>query len=258
MIVESIGYNFSENRKFNKTRENGLNCYLLLIIHSSATFGDQEDKRILPNGAIILFNKNTPQYFGAVDDNYVNDWVAFSLTPEEERSMLNDEKVFDTPIQDGREISFASSIVKLMQEEVFTESSNREQIIKMLLRTVVYRLHLAVNISAQIKPYYNQLLSIRTKIHNNPLKKYKVEDLSAEISLSKSYFQHLYKSYFNTTPISDAINSRVEYAKELLTTSNLSIKEISEILLYTTDTQFMHQFKEVTKVTPSEYRKANQ
>ena len=106
------------------------------------------------------------------------------------------------------------------------------------------------------KPYHNKLLSIRTDIYNNLWIKHSVKNLANEINISESYFQHLYKKYFGVSPIADKINSRVEYSKQLLSSSNYSVKEISDMLNYSSDTQYVKQFKLITNMTPSEYRKA--
>jgi len=47
----------------------------------------------------------------------------------------------------------------------------------------------------------------------------------------------------------------MEFAKSLLLSTEYTINEISEILNYTNDTQFMRQFKSKTGMTPSKYRK---
>ena len=44
--------------------------------------------------------------------------------------------------------------------------------------------------------------------------------------------------------------------KQLLSSSNYSVKEISDMLNYSSDTQYIKQFKLITNMTPSEYRKA--
>lgn len=98
---------------------------------------------------------------------------------------------------------------------------------------------------------------IRNNIYANPNKKFTIEKLAAKINLSKSYFQHCYKLCFNTTPIADVINSRIEYSKQLLVSTNFSISEITDIIGYKNDTQFIKQFKNVVKKTPTIQKRDN-
>ena len=103
--------------------------------------------------------------------------------------------------------------------------------------------------------YYAEILKIRSDIYSNPSVKYTVEMLAEKLHISKHYFHHLYKKFFDVPPVTDIINSRIEHAKRLLRSTDYSVKEIAEILGYSTDTQFMKQFKGVTEMSASEYRK---
>ncbi|WP_242954295.1 helix-turn-helix domain-containing protein [Clostridium oryzae] len=57
--------------------------------------------------------------------------------------------------------------------------------------------------------------------------------------------------------MSDVIESRITYAKELLVESDLPIKEISSLCGYQTEVHFMRLLKKLTTLTPTEYRKLN-
>jgi len=253
--LENIGFGRRENAHFSKNRANGLNYHLLLVIRSNANFFKKEQKVTLNNGAVILFRKGSPQFFSATDDNYMNDWVGFTLSADEEIEFFNNPLIFDTPIQNESLIAFCSEIIKLMQKEVLSGNECDYESTKLLLKAAICKLHSATVGNTNFKPYYNKLTSLRAKIYNNPSAEYTVEHLADEVHLSKSYFLHLYKEYFNTSPIADTINSRMEFAKSLLLSTEYTINEISEILNYTNDTQFMRQFKSKTGMTPSKYRK---
>ena len=73
--------------------------------------------------------------------------------------------------------------------------------------------------------------------------------------MSRSYFQHLYKRLFGVSVVSDIITARVEHGKYLLSGSDISVREVSQECGYKNDVQFMRQFKTLTGMTPSEYRK---
>lgn len=54
--------------------------------------------------------------------------------------------------------------------------------------------------------------------------------------------------------MSDIINARMERAKQLLITTNLSIKEIAERCGYSNEYGFMKRFKMQFGKTPTQYR----
>jgi AraC-like DNA-binding protein len=57
---------------------------------------------------------------------------------------------------------------------------------------------------------------IRFTLLKNYANKVSVDDLANECGLSKSRFFAVYKSTFNTSPINDVINKRIDTAKQLL------------------------------------------
>lgn len=47
--------------------------------------------------------------------------------------------------------------------------------------------------SENVARYFRQFSEIRSLLYNSPQTRYSVESLAAEVNLSKSYFQHVYK-----------------------------------------------------------------
>lgn len=254
MKLLSVGYDFRHDADFKLLRPNGLNEYLLLIIRSKAYF-EIEGKRlkIMPN-SMILVDKNTPHSFYADKETYINDWITFDLTTEEYSAFIEQHIKVNTFFALCN-IEFFSDIIKLMQTEVQTVGIDKSGNMDLFFRIVLNKLQdnsMYLNFD---KKYYNELLKIRNGIYSYPQKEYTIEQLSLEVNLSKSYFQHLYKLYFNTTPISDAIKSRIEYSKQLLTSTCYSVSEVAELSGYKDDAQFIKQFKSIAGITPNKYRK---
>ena len=251
----SIGYNFCHDRKFKICRPNGLNYYLFLLIRSGAYCIRKDEKQIIPENSVILFDRETPQFFGAVDDNYINDWVAFSLNRDEEKwfhlLQLAKNKFFQV-----RESGFFSEIIKLMHNEFLFFSERNSLVLKNLFSALCEKYkEITADPGKTNLPYYNELINLRNTIYNYPTNKYTIELFADKIHLSKSYFSHLYKKYFGISPMNDVIRSKIEYSKQLLLSTSYSVAQISELLNYSCDTQFMKQFKIFADMTPSEYRK---
>ena len=251
----SIGYDFHHNRNFQISRPQGLNYYLFLIIRSNAYYLDGCDKKFLHQKSIIFFDKGTPQFFGAIDDYYTNDWISFSLNKDEDllfrSSGITSNKFYNIP-----SFCFFEDIINLMSDEFRLNNTNSYNSLLSDLLTAFLKKYMEISLPDNSKLlYYNKLTTIRHMIYSFPTGKYTIESLAHKSNLSTSHFSHLYKQYFNTTPMNDVILSRVQYAKQLLNSTNYSISEISNIINYSCDTQFMKQFKAVTKMTPREYRK---
>lgn len=251
----SIGYDFHHNKNFQISRPHGLNYYLFLIIRSKAYYFDNGDKKFLHQKSIIFFDKGTPQFFGAMDDDYINDWISFSLDENEDLQFhsagIASNKFYDIP-----SVCFFEKIINLMSNEFHPDNINAYNSLLSDLLTAFIKKYIEISFAGNSKLlYYNELSIIRHMIYRFPIKKYTIECLAHKSNLSISHFSHLYKKYFNTTPMNDVILSRIQYANQLLNSTNCSISEISNVLNYSCDTQFMKQFKAVTKMTPREYRK---
>lgn len=253
MIFNAIGYNYRHSEDFVIDRPNGLNEYLLLIIKSKAVFKFGDDFIHANPYSLILFNKGSQQYFKADKETYINDWVTFTLTSEEEKFFINESVKTDTLIESDS-VNACAEIIKLMQKEWCSANPHKDETLELFFKILHTKLKEIFNTKDCVKPYYNELVKIKTDIYNNPSDKYTIESLAQRLNLSKSYFQHLYKKYFDTSPISDVINSRIEIAKQLLSSTTYSIKDISEILGYRNDTQFMKQFKSITGLTAGQYK----
>ena len=79
-------------------------------------------------------------------------------------------------------------------------------------------------------------------------------ELSAYLDISDVYFRKLFKESFGISPGQYIQNQRLEKAKELLTTSQLSVTQISAECGYTSIYHFCRMFKQHTGYTPSAFR----
>lgn len=104
-------------------------------------------------------------------------------------------------------------------------------------------------------PYYEKLLALRRRVYENPRGDWSIDAMCRELILSRGYFQKLYSRAFGVSFARDVICARVECAKTLLAETDRSIAEIADASGYTSYVHFMHQFKKMTALTPTEYRR---
>lgn len=81
-----------------------------------------------------------------------------------------------------------------------------------------------------------------------------IEDLSRATHLSAYQLTALFHQELNTTPIQYFLGQKMEYAKNLLETSNLPVSEIAEMLAFPSHSNFSQRFKKRYGVTPQTYR----
>lgn len=82
-----------------------------------------------------------------------------------------------------------------------------------------------------------------------------LEELAGELSVSYSYFRKLFKEYTGMSPRIYQQELKIQRAKELLSTTNLSVKEISFALNFDSPDYFSSKFHHMCGCKPSEFRK---
>jgi len=81
--------------------------------------------------------------------------------------------------------------------------------------------------------------------------------LASECNISEIYFRKLFSEQFNTTPKQFIIDTRLQYAKQLLSEGTLKINVIAEQCGFSNPYHFCRIFKQKTGLTPSEYMSQN-
>ncbi len=81
-----------------------------------------------------------------------------------------------------------------------------------------------------------------------------LDDVSRVVNISPYYFSKIFKEDSGQSFIEYLTNIRMDKAKELLTESNYSMKEICSMCGYTDPNYFSRSFKKNVGVTPTEYK----
>ncbi len=83
-----------------------------------------------------------------------------------------------------------------------------------------------------------------------------IKDFSEKIGLSTSYLAHSIAKEMGTTFTKYLLVCRIEEAKRILRTTEMSVKKIAVLLRYNDTSYFVRQFKKITGMTCTEYREA--
>ncbi|WP_436414809.1 AraC family transcriptional regulator [Petrimonas sp.] len=84
-----------------------------------------------------------------------------------------------------------------------------------------------------------------------------VKEIASKLGTSYSWFRKFFKEYTGYAPAQYFQELKLRKAKELLTETNLPIKEIAYELNFSSIEYFLSFFKQRVNITPSEYRKMN-
>ena len=95
---------------------------------------------------------------------------------------------------------------------------------------------------------------LKEYVENNYIYDISMQEAAEEMGYSDAYFSKLFKQYFNQNFTAYLTEYRIKKAKELLSNTNHSIKDISRMVGYTDSNYFAKIFKRLVGEIPTKYR----
>lgn len=259
MILHNVGFGHQHDADFFIDRPDGSGDWLLLILKTDAIFTlDGKDVHV-PANSFFLYPKGMPQYYRCVPHHtFANDWVHFVFEDGEEEKFLKTGLPYAKPVP-LHNPEFLSFLIKCLAYENCANNLHKQENIRhymflLLNKVSEQNCQPPENISGSS---YEVLMTMRNKIYAEPHYPRSIAWASHEVRMSPAAFQRLYKKQFGVTFMQDLISSRIEHAKMLLVSTNLSVQEISRQCGYRNYEHFARQFKEIVEIAPSEYRCKN-
>ena len=255
MTINNIGYNHKHDSDFFVLRPNGSGDNLLLLLKTPAVFVFDGEVLNTVKNSFILFREGTPQDYRSDGGEFANDWFHFSFDEKEKGLFEELEIPFDKVINIG-DLSGLSLLVKNMSYENYSSNLYKTDSIELYLKLFFIKLSEKLHTAEEtrISNCYEKMSILRSQIYNMPQYGWNIYDLAHRLTMSRSHFEHTYKKIFGVSPMNEVINSRIEHAKFLLTTTDVPINQVAEMCGYKSDIHFMRQFKSRIGVTPSAYR----
>lgn len=250
------GCNARHPHSYRMSRPEGLPNYVLLIIRTHGEFIINRRSFTVTPGQALLISPNTGYSYSNPKGEYMDDWLHF--LPVEDEPFLLKYPMLNTPFPLGNAETFTLYIRQILWETTYTPVPYAEQNIDALFTVLLNHLLAAYegrNHLPFATPYQKQLQELRLDVQNNASAPHSLENYAARLGISKSYFQHLYTDLFGISFQQDIIRFRVEHARYLLTTTDLTLEQIAEICGYNNEVHFYRQFKKLTGITPAQYRK---
>jgi two-component system response regulator YesN len=119
-----------------------------------------------------------------------------------------------------------------------------------LIKQIFHVLHISRD--PKKMKYYHRIMAF---IGQNYMRELSLELLSEEISLSRTYINHILKSYTDRTFIKLLNEIRIQRACEYLEEGELKIKDVAAKIGFSSSKYFIQIFKEMQGVTPGQYKR---
>lgn len=255
MKIANVGCDYRHPSDFLIDRPCGSGDCLLLVVKTDA-FAVLNGKRTeVPQNSVIIYEKGTPQLYGACGKEFFNDWIHFELEGEEKSIISMLGVPFDTVIPLS-EVTELSSFIKSIFWERYSQNLHKEESMQRYFELIILKISEKMQAPAlsEEHPCYSLFLKLRNDIRLSPNDDWTIDKISKRTCLSRSYVQHLYNLFFSVSIVKDVQNLRIEHAKLLLSETNMKVFGIAKACGYRSDVHFMRIFKRVTGMTPSGFR----
>ncbi len=247
--IHKIGENASHNKDFFINRPNGHPVYLLLLIQTPSQFLIHGEWKEYPSDCAVIFRPGQLHRYQANQTDYTDCWLHFSSN----HTVAEEHFPFGVPIPLHESEDFYQ-LFHLIFREYYGTSLHRTQTLHDLTSALIAKISDSHNCKEYPAIYYN-LLHLREEIYRFPAKNWTIPHMAKSLHISTGYLLNSYPKYFGATCINDVIASRIQYACELLLSTQMTLSEIAETCGYRNVEHFIRQFKSRMNVTPGQYRK---
>lgn len=259
MKIGAIGYNHTHDADYYQDRPQGTGCWLFLHIRTPAIFRFGEQEYNVKKGSAVLISPCTPLYYRGSAGGYADDWIFFNMTDDEYKNLTDMGITADKPIYLGAARDLSSTIHRITFEHYSVEPLHSEiehKYFEVLFLKLARAFRMDYSGDLDTANEKNAaMVDLRASIYSDPAAFDSVKSIAENMHMSCSGLQHLYKRLFGVNISSDIINSRLTRAKDLLSSTNLTVDRVAEHCGYSCTYSFLRQFKEKCGCTPTQFRR---
>ena len=256
--VNSAGFHDVSRRDLTTLREEGRADYLLLCVQEGEVLcdlpGGERDAR-LGAGELLLYRPRERQRYTCLAEKGTRAaWVCFTGTGVD--GMLQAAGLGGVSrCAVGRAPELFELVTKLVRELQLRGAcwdALCAAYVQELLALIGRRL--AAERNAQVNRKYERLSAVIERMNAEYDRDVSVGEYAAMCAVTREYFIHLFREYTGMSPLAYLTRVRMSRARDLLSSSTLSVSEIAAAVGYDNPLYFSRVFKNQTGLSPSAFR----
>ena len=194
-----------------------------------------------------------------IEDKKETQHINFTFTKETAEKLFSFYNEYNINLQTDDPLHFflEHAFIDFIVNQVLIAQSTPKDIYEQHSLLIVHQLitiFLSQNLTTD-KAYPSWLSEFLHFLHNPEYFSYSMNELAEYSPYSYSRLSRLFKKYTGKTLVEYVNDVKIVYAKRLLRTTQKSIIDISLDLGYNSVSSFNHNFKAITSLTPTKYRK---
>lgn len=236
-----------------------LNEYqLLYLTEGEGVFHSTHVKEatIKEGDLFLLFPGEWHSYHPLPDKGWKSYWIGFKGKNADDRVTAG----FLSPEKPIYHVGYSEEIVNIYDkafESAVEEKAYSQQLMAGIVNHLIglmYSLERNIELNKN-QTHVNMVNRARKRIREALESSLTIQEIAEELGVSYSNFRKLFKEYTGLSPATYQQDLKLQRAKEMLTTTDLSIKEIAYQLNFDSPDYFSAKFKIKTGRKPSEFRK---
>lgn len=244
-------YSFDHRVETAQLASHRLNLMLICVCRGGVRFTLEGEPVTAAPGQIALFDCRQPHEYSAKDDTEFL-WLLFNG--------LNAEAIYRRILQNkgGRHVFAPAGFPEITRGisglVASCESGSRmsEAACSQLIHRLLCELLLGGESSGpEDAGAISEAISF---IHRNLYRNITVGDAAAAASFSPAHFSRVFKLQTGYSPYEYILLRRIDAAKHLLASTQLSVKEVAYQVGYNSEENFIHSFRKKVGVTPGVFR----
>lgn len=248
--INSCGVQFPCNTELTTTRKHGRNDYHIIYIVDGVCKIEYGDKtETVSKGGFVLYPPNMPQKYTEYQ-NTKKLWLHFN-------GFIVGDILREAQLELGIHHAQPSAFIETTITQLVTEHKRKTTVSseKAVLMSLLFELGRQTHGTNEAFDRINDCIAYIISNYNSNLN---LDEMAISCGLSKSRFMYLFKQQAGMSPHAFRLSIRIENCKNLLTSTNLDISQISGMIGYEDSLYLSRIFKKHTGVSPLNFRKASQ
>lgn len=247
--VMVVGKSISTNKKNYHIQRQTSKFYALEYLQSGQQYLSIDDKifQVKANSVILLPKNTVQEYYCKNEENYLKKWFVFD--GKYVKNIIEDYLPDSTYVFEGCNLSDHFDRIIDIAEQYKNDYETLTDKISIIILEII------IAIKNSFKRNFETLSQrIKDYIDTNIEKNLTLDLICEKFNYSKNHIIRIFKTEFALTPYQYILNKKICVAKQYLSNTNISIKEICKILNIDDQHYFSNIFKEKEGISPLGYR----
>lgn len=242
---------------------------IFFITSGQGTFQIGDEIVSVKESDLILINPNCSHTERSVSSSNPLEYIVFainnlaigtspsSLTDDDTKDTLNTYKILNFNKKKSEILYNLNTLIRELEEKNLNYELACKSILTLFLIQVMRNTSSDIFITENFEKINIECMKIKNYIDSHYSENITLDFLSNLTYVNKFHLVHLFTKEMGISPINYLINKRIDESKNLLSTTNYSIRDISSIVGFSNSSYFSQMFKKITGISPKDFRSNN-